>query len=91
MERAPQGKDRLDHCKTCGGTWFETGEFPHIYGVSFRKSLVQRAAEQRAAENAAMSGAMLGLPTSLPRDGNDRAGWLSLGLQLLLAFFRFRF
>lgn len=78
--------ERLDHCRSCGGAWFDTGEFPAAFGITSRPSLVERAAQYREAENAAMLGGMLGMP--VPAGEAAGPGWLGFLLQALMAFLR---
>jgi len=89
MDRSTTASERLDHCRSCGGAWFDTGEFPAAFGITSRPSLVERAAQYREAENAAMLGGMLDMPVP----GGEAAGpagpgWLGLLLQALMAFLR---
>lgn len=51
----------LDHCPTCGGTWFDMGELAAVFDIEDTPSLAERYAEQRSAESAVMLGGLLGV------------------------------
>jgi hypothetical protein len=89
MDRTMTASERLDHCRSCGGAWFETGEFPAAFGIASRSSLVERAAQYREAEGAAMLGGMLGMPVpGAETSGSASTGWLGLLFQALWAILR---
>jgi hypothetical protein len=69
MQRTQFGRDWLDYCAACKGTWYGTGELPAIFGVTEDVNRLVIAMHAQTAENLALNGMVAGTAAAATEPG----------------------